>query len=65
MQSTNQMMSRMHQSPSTVKDCANGSLCAAFVLTLISTSVGFALGLGGFLTETLLVFWVRIVPDPL
>ena len=49
--------------PSTVNDCANGSLWGAFISTL--TSVGFAVGWGGFLTETRLVSWVKIVPDPL
>ena len=49
--------------PSTVKDCASGSLCGA--LTLTSTSVFFLRGLGGFLTETRLVSCVKIVPEPL
>ena len=49
--------------PSTVNDWANGSLCGAFTVTL--TSVGLFAGLGGFLTETLDVSWVRVVPEPL
>jgi hypothetical protein len=46
-----------------VNDCARGSLCGALTSTLIS--VAFLAGLGGFLTETLLVSCVRTVPEPL
>ena len=46
-----------------MNDCASGSLCGA--LTLISISVFLLAGLGGFLTETLLVSCVRTVPEPL
>ena len=49
--------------PSTVNVCAKGSLWGALTWTL--TSVFLAAGLGGFLTATLVVSWVTVVPEPL
>ena len=60
---------------STVNVCARGSLYGALIncwstsisvtATVVVNSLGLAAGGGGFLTPTVDVSWVRIVPVPL